>query len=263
VRFKSTFSPALILGLLSCCTQRMCKQQLPPSPRHAGARRRQSVVAPGHEFSIGLHFQLEKGWHIYWINPGDSGEPPRVTWQLPAGLTAEAMVWPAPRRLATSSIVDFGYEDAVMLIAPMHAAVNLPARVRAGRCEVRLLVCREMCIPGNVDCRSPADQIATPAPDAQSMIVCTGAQVVAAPLRELANHCERRERSLCLRRTWSSNHTGRFSPLAESQIDNAAPQKLQPKTICFRLELRKSIGFSSDRATEGCAGAGRRSRLLD
>ena len=28
-------------------------------------------------------FDLEKGWHIYWVNPGDSGEPPKIQWQLP------------------------------------------------------------------------------------------------------------------------------------------------------------------------------------
>ena len=30
-------------------------------------------VAVGHWVNLGLRFQLEKGWHIYWINPGDSG----------------------------------------------------------------------------------------------------------------------------------------------------------------------------------------------
>ena len=30
----------------------------------------------------GLHFDL-KGADIYWINPGDSGERPRVTWNRP------------------------------------------------------------------------------------------------------------------------------------------------------------------------------------
>ena len=43
-------------------------------------------IAAGHTLDLGLHFQLEKGWHIYWVNPGDSGEPPRVKWQLPTGL---------------------------------------------------------------------------------------------------------------------------------------------------------------------------------
>jgi hypothetical protein len=71
---------------------------------------------------------LEKGWHIYWINPGDSGEPPRVTWQLPPGFNPGVLEWPAPRRLVTSSIVDFGYEDAVTLIVPVHAETSLAAQ---------------------------------------------------------------------------------------------------------------------------------------
>src|SRR5271156_1340 len=78
-------------------------------------------VAPGHTIRVGIHFELENGWHIYWVNPGDSGEPPRVQWQLPAGLTAGEMQWPTPRRLGTATIVDFGYEDSVMLVVPMHA----------------------------------------------------------------------------------------------------------------------------------------------
>src|SRR6266849_254585 len=82
-------------------------------------------IAPGHPFYLGLHFQLEKGWHIYWINPGDSGEPLRITWQLPPGLNPGVIEWPVPRRLGTPSSVDFGYEDAVTLIVPLHAESSL------------------------------------------------------------------------------------------------------------------------------------------
>src|ERR1700756_3752431 len=45
-------------------------------------------IAAGHPFNLALRFELEKGWHVYWVNPGDSGEPPRVTWDLPAGIKA-------------------------------------------------------------------------------------------------------------------------------------------------------------------------------
>src|SRR5271157_2635626 len=38
----------------------------------------QTSVQPARPFWVGLRFQLEQGWHIYWTNPGDSGEPPRV-----------------------------------------------------------------------------------------------------------------------------------------------------------------------------------------
>lgn len=84
-------------------------------------------IAPGHTIHLGLHFQLENGWHIYWVNPGDSGEPPLVKWQLPAGVKADEIEWPTPRRLGTSSIVDFGYEDDVMLLVPLRAGAAAAA----------------------------------------------------------------------------------------------------------------------------------------
>src|SRR5689334_8947835 len=36
---------------------------------------------------VGLLFDLEPGWHVYWTNAGDSGEPPTMKWTLPAGVT--------------------------------------------------------------------------------------------------------------------------------------------------------------------------------
>src|SRR5277367_2244719 len=110
-------------------------------------------VEAGHTAHLGLRFQLEKGWHVYWVNPGDSGEPPRVKWQLPAGVTAGEMEWPTPRRLGTATIVDFGYEDDVMLIVPLRAGAGVAAQgpgqgTAQPSAGVKVLVCREMCIPG-------------------------------------------------------------------------------------------------------------------
>src|SRR5438270_11367645 len=36
---------------------------------------------------VGLLFDLEPGWHVYWTNAGDSGEPPSGKWTVPAGVT--------------------------------------------------------------------------------------------------------------------------------------------------------------------------------
>src|ERR1700751_177300 len=47
-------------------------------------------ITAGHPFNVALRFELEKGWHVYWVNPGDSGEPARVTWDLPASIKAGA-----------------------------------------------------------------------------------------------------------------------------------------------------------------------------
>jgi DsbC/DsbD-like thiol-disulfide interchange protein len=47
-------------------------------------------VAIGGSVQAGLVFTLEEHWHVYWINAGDSGEPPQITWTLPAGYHGRA-----------------------------------------------------------------------------------------------------------------------------------------------------------------------------
>ena|SRR5271163_2918200 len=202
-------------------------------------------IVAGRTLNLGLHFQLEKGWHIYWVNPGDSGEPPLVKWQLPTGLTVGAMEWPAPRRLGTSGIVDFGYEDTVTLIVPLRAAANLmtqpPAQLAA---DVTVLVCRELCIPGKAQLSLNIPIKSQPAaPDAHSQDLFNAA---------------RKQLPRPVPRNWKFSVTEAdgafvlaanlgqqvpqavFFPLVESQIDNAAPQEFQPATGGFRLTLRKS-----------------------
>lgn len=208
-------------------------------------------IAAGHKFDLGLRFQLENGWHIYWVNPGDSGEPPRVEWQLPPGLTAGSMEWPTPRRLETSSIVDYGYEDVVLLIVPMHAEASLAAQqpVRLGA-EVRLLVCSHaMCIPGKAELSLTLSiKSQPPAPDARTI------DLFAATRKSLPRPAPGNWRfsvadaidSFVLSVNLGHQITGHqitqavFFPLAESQIENAAPQKLLAVAAGFRLTLRKS-----------------------
>ena len=202
-------------------------------------------IAAGHKLYLGLRFQLEKGWHIYWVNPGDSGEPPRVKWELPTGLTAGAMEWPTPRRLGTSGIVDFGYEDSVMPIVPMQVEASLAAQ-RSARlgAEVRVLVCREMCITGKAQLSITLPiKSQPPAPDARTIDLFTAArkslprQVPDTWRFSVADAND----SFVLSANLGHQITQAiFFPLAESQIENAAPQKLLPVAAGFRLTLRKS-----------------------
>ena len=222
---------------------------------------RNQWIAAGQTLDLGLRFQLEKGWHIYWVNPGDSGEPPRVEWQLPAGLTAGAMEWPTPRRLETASIVDYGYEDRVLLIVPLHAAASLAAQqpVRLGA-EVKLLVCsHEMCIPGKAELSLTLPiKSQPPATDARNHDArdhdVRNDDLFTAARRSLPRPAPGNWRfsladandSFVLSANLGHQITGHritqaiFFPLAESQIENAAPQKLLPVATGFRLTLRKS-----------------------
>jgi len=97
--------------------------------------------------NAGLYFKLESGWHVYWKNPGDAGEPPRIKWTLPQEITAGAIHYPIPKRLPLGPLMDFGYEDEVLFpfqIDVASAAASGPATLHA---KVDWLVCRGSCIP--------------------------------------------------------------------------------------------------------------------
>ncbi|MGB0344628.1 MAG: protein-disulfide reductase DsbD domain-containing protein, partial [Coraliomargarita sp.] len=57
-----------------------------------------SEIVPGETFHLGLRYELEPHWHVYWKNPGASGLPPEVEWTLPEGFEAGTMAFPAPER---------------------------------------------------------------------------------------------------------------------------------------------------------------------
>ncbi|MGA7328498.1 MAG: protein-disulfide reductase DsbD domain-containing protein, partial [Rhodomicrobium sp.] len=56
----------------------------------------QSAAAPGKTITVAVRERMEPGWHTYWENPGDSGEPTHIEWNLPDGVTAGPVLWPLP-----------------------------------------------------------------------------------------------------------------------------------------------------------------------
>lgn len=76
----------------------------------------------GEAAPAGLYFIIEPGWHVYWKNVGDAGEPPLLQWMLPIGITAGELQFPAPQRLPVGSLMDFGYENEVLFPATLQVA---------------------------------------------------------------------------------------------------------------------------------------------
>ena len=202
-------------------------------------------IAAGRQAYFGLHFQLDKGWHIYWVNPGDSGEPPRVEWHLPDGLSMGELEWPAPRRLGTNTIVDFGYDGAVMLLVPARASSTL----RAGQAarivaELRVLVCREICIPGKTEISlSLPIEAMRPEPDirASDLFAAARKSLPRKPPEDWIFTVNSEKDSFVLAANLGRKIThAAFFPLEESQIENSALQVILPAATGIRLTLRKS-----------------------
>jgi thiol:disulfide interchange protein/DsbC/DsbD-like thiol-disulfide interchange protein len=215
----------------------------------------ENSIQPGGKTLIGLHFTLDKGWHIYWVNAGDSGEPPSIKWTLPAGITAGAMQFPAPRRLPLGPLMDFGYENEVLFPMTLSAdsALKTPSTAQLAA-HVNWLVCREVCIPGKADLSVPlqvATQKGTADPARQALFdhfrsrlpqplpsgsravfaAATGGFTLAAlsPKGQPAAGAE-------------------FFPLDESQIKNAAAQPVRSVDGGLEISLARDENFRAQLA---------------
>ncbi len=123
-----------------------------------------SAVAPGKAFTVGIHFKLTEGWHLYWQWPGSVGKPLTIEWKLPEGWQAGDIQWPLPELLADGwDNKFFGYEHEVVfpiVITPGDKPMSGSAKITA---KLDWLVCKKECVPGNANV-SLNLPIGTPAP---------------------------------------------------------------------------------------------------
>src|SRR6516164_8687511 len=106
-------------------------------------------LAPASTLWVDLHLAIKPGWHVYWRNPGDSGLPTTIDWQLPAGLSAGDISWPVPERFVQSGIGNYGYAGTADLLVPITVAKEVATGGTALlAADASWLVCAEICIPG-------------------------------------------------------------------------------------------------------------------
>ena len=109
-----------------------------------------NAIVPGRTFDVAVHFDLAEHWHIYWQNPGASGLPPDLTWELPEGIEAGEVQWPIPKRIAMAGFVNYGYEAGGTLIVPMRAAQSLELGAELTlKLDLFFLICKDACLPGD------------------------------------------------------------------------------------------------------------------
>jgi DsbC/DsbD-like thiol-disulfide interchange protein len=204
----------------------------------------QNTASPDTPFWVGLQFALDPGWHIYWQNAGDSGEPPKVQWLLPPGFKAGEILWPAPKRLGSGSVIDYGYEGTVLLMAPIHSpAKSTAAPVPDISADVKYVVCSEICIPGKAHLAlslPTSDDLAA----RKTLFARTRAELPKAmPPDWRANATSDNNNFTLLVHGASRERSATFYPLTPGQIENSAPQKFESIADGFRLTLKKSDQF--------------------
>ena len=105
------------------------------------------VIAAGNEIWIALEQQLYPEWHSYWVNPGDSGAPTTVKWDLPEGFSVSELEWPTPHKLPYGPLLNYGYEGTVTALQKLTVPDTLPEGEIRITGTVEALVCKDICIP--------------------------------------------------------------------------------------------------------------------
>ena len=112
------------------------------------------AFVPGEAFDLGVHFELDSGWNIYWQNPGDSGLAPVIKWNLPDGFSAGGVRYPIPRRHhSPGDIVTNVLAGDPMLVATVTPAAKLLGGSVPLAADVTYLVCADKCIREQVTVR--------------------------------------------------------------------------------------------------------------
>ncbi len=211
-----------------------------------------NAVVPGQTITVGLRLVHDPHWHTYWRNPGDSGLPTQLEWQLPPGWKAGPIQWPAPKRLAVGPLANFGYEGEVVLPVDLTVPSGLTDR------EVRLvakaswLVCKDVCIPGDalLALRLPVVSDAKaqqPSMDAPRFGAARSQIPQKDGVRSPKVHLSDKTLSL----TWSgtaSEVAGFFYPYLEGLISPASAQRLARTAEGWRLDI--ALGESPAAALE-------------
>ncbi len=219
------------------------------------------LVFPGGNFlpvghdPAGLYFQLEPGWHIYWKNPGDAGEPPHIQWTLPDGVAAGPMQFPVPKRLPLGPLMDFGYENDVLFPIALDVAKGAkpgPAMLHA---KVDWLVCRAVCIPGKADLEvtrylvveDPKGTSYFP-PDAGAWVEFQNSFPKPLPSTDKAIFQPTKDGFRLSVETGQKETEASFFPSDENILDNPAPQMLTPTARGLVLDLKKDASLAANPA---------------
>ncbi len=246
LRHRSTMLLAMLAGLLLLCGHSFGQ---PVRATHLTVElvTETTSIAPNHDFLAGLHFVLDPGWHIYWINAGDAGEPPRVDWQLPTGITAGGLQFPAPERLPLGPLMDFGYQREILLPIPMRADASLRAGTKAIlRGHLHFLVCSNVCIPGKAELEHTVAVTAQPGANNPAteplFLVAERALPRTLPLG-VSIQVQQTKTAFVIRLTGKSVASAEFYPYDANLIANAAPQIIRPRPDGLWITVEKAQGL--------------------
>lgn len=110
------------------------------------------TISKGDTVIFSVRFSLAKGWHIYWLNPGDAGEPTKISvfTNLPQQDSLTPL-YPIPNYSSKAGIVTFDYHTKVDFPFKLYIPQDFANNTLTLAVKANWLICREGCIPGKAN----------------------------------------------------------------------------------------------------------------
>lgn len=109
----------------------------------------QDIISKGDTAIFAIRVTLSKGWHIYWVNPGDAGEPTIL--EISTNIDPKQKfvpLFPTPSYKNTEGIVTLEYKGTVYFPFQIFIPRTFQSDSLAFNIYTKWLVCREKCVPG-------------------------------------------------------------------------------------------------------------------
>ena len=105
---------------------------------------------------IGIKMDMQKNWHTYWKNPGDSGGPIKVQWKTSDNIEIGNIKWPSPELIPYEPLMTYGYIDFVIFPFDYKKIDENDSSIEV---NVDFLICDDICVPEKAYIKTTLDQI--------------------------------------------------------------------------------------------------------
>jgi thiol:disulfide interchange protein len=142
---------ALLLFLLTLLLAGPATAQLGGGERHIDVRL--AGGAEGTKGTLVLRMHPHPGWHGYWLNPGDAGQPTSAEWRLPQGAVAAPLRYPVPDRLLIGGLMNYVFARDYALAADLALPRPLaPGETLPVAASLKYLACTDrICVPESAE----------------------------------------------------------------------------------------------------------------
>jgi thiol:disulfide interchange protein/DsbC/DsbD-like thiol-disulfide interchange protein len=218
-----------------------------------------SAAKRGEKLTVALRQSITPGWHTYWQNPGDSGEPTTINWTLPEGVTAGPIEWPLPTAIPVGPLMNYGYANQLLLLSDLTIPADYSGDSLRLSANVRWLVCKDICVPEETTVGLTLPLI-DPALSPRSTADAPAIKAARDALPRSASwpvHYQSSGKTITLKvDTLGSDgvgvRTARFFPANWGQVANASPQKASFAGGALTLKMeRGDTGIETGKPLEG------------